>query len=348
MQLRRSTVALVAAIALAVSSAVVIAVPASPAGALEPFPPGDDQVRIFYDLVGPTCTDGGFAVTDVVVRYENIPDAEVTVERRIYRNGRLVESTGAYPVTVVGSTDDHLGGRAFTVGAVHPWSQAMLTRVVVDGEPTYLGGAVVSCTGPGEPPAEAEYERFALECGVEGLRPFPDVPADDGFCDDVAWARDWHITEGYADGRFHPTDPVSRQAMAAFLFRASDATVLFLCLGDPFPDVLASNPFCAHISWLFGQGIADGYADGTFRPAAPVSRQAMAAFLFRFTDPGGLPPVCMTDAFPDVPQTHPFCGEIKWLAATGISTGYADGTFRPAAPVSRQAMAAFLHRQAVR
>ena len=54
--------------------------------------------------------------------------------------------------------------------------------------------------------------------------------------------------------------------------------------------------------------------------------------------------VCATAPFPDVPTTSGFCGEIDWLADAGITEGYADGTFRPTAEVSRQAMAAFLHR----
>jgi hypothetical protein len=48
--------------------------------------------------------------------------------------------------------------------------------------------------------------------------------------------------------------------------------------------------------------------------------------------------------FPDVPEDHPFAEDIYWLAQTGVTTGYADGTFRPEEPVTRQQMAAFLHR----
>ena len=54
--------------------------------------------------------------------------------------------------------------------------------------------------------------------------------------------------------------------------------------------------------------------------------------------------VAVGGVFSDVPSDHPFRSEIDWLVDTGISTGYADGTFRPEAPVSRQAMAAFLQR----
>ncbi|MDZ7734278.1 MAG: S-layer homology domain-containing protein [Acidimicrobiia bacterium] len=41
---------------------------------------------------------------------------------------------------------------------------------------------------------------------------------------------------------------------------------------------------------------------------------------------------------------HVFADEIAWMAATGITEGFDDGTFRPGADVLRQAMAAFTHR----
>ncbi|WP_346843385.1 S-layer homology domain-containing protein, partial [uncultured Rothia sp.] len=51
-------------------------------------------------------------------------------------------------------------------------------------------------------------------------------------------------------------------------------------------------------------------------------------------------------AFKDVPTSHPFYKEISWLAASGITTGWADGTFRPDENISRAAMGAFLYRLA--
>ena len=48
--------------------------------------------------------------------------------------------------------------------------------------------------------------------------------------------------------------------------------------------------------------------------------------------------------FADVPSNHPFVDEVEWLAVSGVSTGYPDGTFHPSASVERQAMAAFLYR----
>ena len=175
------------------------------------------------------------------------------------------------------------------------------------------------------------------------------LPYRDGSQVDFAEAIDWFIAEGLTTddaAGFRPTAPVTRQAMAAFLHRYAEGSAAPAeCTTAPFTDVPVSHPFCAEITWLVEQGITTGYGDGTFRPAAPVSRQAMGVFLERFA---GAP---MTESqeceassgFSDVPNDSPFCQSIRWVTAeTGVSGGYGDGTFRPTAPISRQAMASFL------
>ncbi len=49
-------------------------------------------------------------------------------------------------------------------------------------------------------------------------------------------------------------------------------------------------------------------------------------------------------AFSDVDDVHPFFSEITWLVESGIADGYPDGGYHPGSPITRQAMAAFLHR----
>lgn len=110
-----------------------------------------------------------------------------------------------------------------------------------------------------------------------------------------------------------------------------------------FTDVEPGSTHATAITWLVDRGIARGYDDGTFRPTVGTTRQAAAAFLHRYA---GEPDVAMPGepTFSDVPASHPFAAEIEWLAATGLTEGYDDGTFRPGAATSRQAMAAFFHR----
>ncbi len=184
---------------------------------------------------------------------------------------------------------------------------------------------------------------------------FRDVPPSDTFWPDILFLSDSGVTTGYPDGTFRPLGSVTREATAAFLYRlytgddkipACDAAT-----ARRFTDVTATHPFCGAIEWLATQGIATGWTDGTFRPGEPVTREAMAAFLYRYTNVWNeTPPTPLTcdpakpRAFADVTVAHPFCGAIEWLAAQGISTGWSDKTFRPGLTIERQAMAAFLHR----
>ena len=173
---------------------------------------------------------------------------------------------------------------------------------------------------------------------------FADVPDSHTFADEISWLADSGTTTGYPDGTFRPGASVLREQMAVFLWRrAGEPAVSDLPATSPFVDVPTSHAFYRAIVWLADAGISTGYDDGTFRPGQPVLREQMAAFLHRFrsllaTPAGG------SGSFGDVPSSSTFRTQIQWLSASKISTGYPDGTFRPAQPVLREQMAAFLFR----
>ncbi|OOP64919.1 hypothetical protein BMF89_01945 [Arthrobacter sp. SRS-W-1-2016] len=183
--------------------------------------------------------------------------------------------------------------------------------------------------------------------GLRAIAPrqcnFTDVLVVDPFSSDMCWMSSVGISTGYPDGTYKATTPVARDAMAAFMYRLKGSPAYTPPTTSPFTDVAPTDPFYKEISWLSTNGIATGYPDGTYRPLDSVHRDAMAAFLYRLAgSPSYAPPA--TSAFTDVATTDPFYKEISWLASTGISTGYPDGTFRPGSPVNRDAMAAFMHR----
>ncbi|MCC5952749.1 MAG: S-layer homology domain-containing protein [Acidimicrobiia bacterium] len=171
----------------------------------------------------------------------------------------------------------------------------------------------------------------------------PDVASIHPFVEAIAALIDEEIATGDANGNFGPARVASRQAMAAFLWRRAGTPPP----GIPvvIPDVAGDHPFAPAIAWLVADGVAGSYDDGTFRPAAPASRQAVAAWLHRLVGESSDPGRCSEEGpFPDVPTGHPFCEAIAWAAATGVAAGYADGTFGPDRPLTRQAAAAWLHR----
>jgi acetyl esterase/lipase len=181
---------------------------------------------------------------------------------------------------------------------------------------------------------------------------FLDVPADAPFATDIGWMAALGIAGGYPGPVFEPARPVTRQAMAAFLHRLHDR--LAAPTGphpDPgFADVPPTSPFFEDIAWMAATGITTGFPGpspetATFRPDEPVTRQAMAAFLFRLDELlGGVNPAVPNPGFLDVGPTSPFFAEIAWAADIGLATGFPGPTYRPGSVVTRQAMAAFVHR----
>jgi secreted trypsin-like serine protease len=172
--------------------------------------------------------------------------------------------------------------------------------------------------------------------------PFDDVTFGHPFLTEIWALADTGVVGGYPDGTYRSSSPVTRQAMSAFLYRLAGQPTFVDPIEPTFTDVSPSHPFFSEIEWMAAEEISSGYDDGTYRPAAPVTRQSMSAFLHRYA---GAPDGPFPDpGFSDVSSSHPFFLEVTWMADSGVSTGYADGTFRPAASVSRQAMAAFLFR----
>ncbi|WP_235506053.1 S-layer homology domain-containing protein [Arthrobacter sp. Leaf337] len=174
-----------------------------------------------------------------------------------------------------------------------------------------------------------------------GIKTFSDVAATNQFYNEISWLSNNLITQGYADGTFRPGASINRDAMAAFLYRLAGSPAV-PANAPTFTDVAPSNQFYNEIRWLAAQGITTGYTDGTYRPLDPVNRDAMAAFLYRYNGKPAVPTTAPT--FPDVTTGNQFYNEIRWLAATAITTGYPDGTFRPVQPIARDAMAAFVYR----
>lgn len=119
--------------------------------------------------------------------------------------------------------------------------------------------------------------------------PFRDVPLDDPFYKSISWLSSSGITAGYSDHTFRTTNPVTRGSMAAFLYRTAGSPAYTPPSTSAFSDVKTTDTFYKVISWLASTGITVGYSDGEYKQARPVTRGAMAAFLYRFNNVNGAP-----------------------------------------------------------
>jgi uncharacterized repeat protein (TIGR01451 family) len=183
-----------------------------------------------------------------------------------------------------------------------------------------------------------EASAYAYVCDQD----FSDVATSSTFFLDVCWLVGEGVTTGFAGGTYRPSAVVTRQAMAAFLFRMAGEPEFDEPGTATFSDVTVASTFFTEVEWANSAEIITGFGGGLFKPGNPVTRQAMAAFMYRLADPVFTAPGTAT--FPDVGTGHPFFLAIEWLSSTGITTGFSDGNFRPDQNVTRQSMAAFLHR----
>lgn len=80
-----------------------------------------------------------------------------------------------------------------------------------------------------------------------------------------------------------PTGLGTPNGKAAFRSSESGTPPPPVC-APPFPDVPSGSPFCGDIARLKANNITTGNTNGTFGPATSISRQAMAAFLYRYAE----------------------------------------------------------------
>jgi DNA-binding beta-propeller fold protein YncE len=279
--------------------------------------------RLQLDEYGPgaqsVAVEGGTAVVAVQAEDKTDPGSVVFFQADGSINAEV--PTGALPDMVTFTPD---GSKVLTADEGEPASDYS-----VDPE----GSVSIVLAGPYRQVCEADT--------------FADVPEAQPFAEEIGWLVERCVTSGFEDGTFKPGSAITRQSAAAFLYRMSgspqgeDPT----CEEAAFPDVSSSHPFCGEIAWMVEQGITTGYEDDTFKPSSPVTRQSMAAFLYRLDGSvDGDDPTCEEAQLDDVGTGHPFCGEIAWMVGRGITTGFEDGTYRGGTAVSRQAAAAFFQR----
>jgi len=204
--------------------------------------------------------------------------------------------------------------------------------------------------GLGQATARAEAVRLASggdwRCSI-------DVTPSTKFLNEITWLGNSGVSTGWntpGGKEYRPFSNVERNAMAAFLYRFAGSPAVTLPSKSPFADVSPSSQFYKEIVWASQQGISRGWLEKngtqTFRPYEPITRAAMAAFLYRSAgEPAHANPA--VSPFLDITPSSKFYKEIAWLADTGITTGWSVSggkEFRSKNFTHRDAMAAFLYR----
>ena len=148
---------------------------------------------------------------------------------------------------------------------------------------------------------------------------------------------------GYADGTVRPNGKITRAEVATIFFRLldDDTRAKYWSSKNDFSDVSADKWYNNAVSTLSRMGVIGGYADGTFRPDAPISRAEFAKIAVSFTQNNGS---AVYNYFTDVKTTDWFAPYVTAAKDAGLIEGYSDGSFKPESKITRAEACAIVNR----
>jgi uncharacterized repeat protein (TIGR02543 family) len=157
---------------------------------------------------------------------------------------------------------------------------------------------------------------------------------------------DWLITDthpvyisGFSDGTFRPNANITRAQAAVMFYRLLKNPNVATTVS--FTDMNGDEWYAEAVYTLASLGVIQGYSDGSFHGGDTISRAAFTAIAIRLakeTVPDD------AERFSDVPAGHWARETIARASEYGWIGGYSDGTFHPAAPITRAAVTAIINR----
>ena len=175
--------------------------------------------------------------------------------------------------------------------------------------------------------------------------PFSDVSDDAWYADAVRYVYAHGLMRGTNDTAFSPDASTTRGMIVTILYRMEGAPSI--SERSSFADVPADRYDADAIAWAAANGIVSGYDDRTFGPDDPITREQMAAILYRYAGWKGYDVSANANlsAFADVNAVSRYALEaLQWANAAALVSGTSSTTLTPGAHASRAQVAAILTR----
>ena len=217
---------------------------------------------------------------------------------------------------------------------------------------TAADGTVIAVTDHADGTCSFKMPAKAVEIKVKFLpdaaslfESFSDLDPEAWYHDGVRFVLETGLMEGYGDGTFGPNDFASRAMIVTILYRLEGEPVIRSDM--PFSDVTESDWYARAVSWAESLGIVNGFEDGTFRPNDPVTREQLAAMLYRYAQYKGRGFRGLWSFrldFPDAADVSDWADEaMHWMVMQGVINGM-DGKLNPQGKATRAMLATMLMR----
>ncbi len=173
-------------------------------------------------------------------------------------------------------------------------------------------------------------EHFSAFMIMEQHLPFSDIATDDWFYEAISYAYVNNIMNGVSATEFSPNTATTRAMIWTVLARI-----------DGYQFTTEPNPWYAEAqTWAIANGISDGE-----NPLAEITREQFATMLYRYAAPAAITGQTMLAQFSDNANISEYAiAAMEWAVASGIISGYQDGTILPQGIASRAEIATMLMR----
>lgn len=186
---------------------------------------------------------------------------------------------------------------------------------------------------------DAEFVRSSL--------PFSDVSRGQWFYDYVAWAYNTGLMEGVSAGRFAPNSTTTRAMVVTIIYRLAGSPGVSGT--SDFTDVPAGAWYADAVTWAAKRGIVEGMTATTFDPNDAVTREELAAMLYRYAKHKGYDTSAAENtnilSYNDALSISEYAFEaLQWACGEGIINGTGAGSLEPGGSATRAQLAAMLYR----
>ena len=176
--------------------------------------------------------------------------------------------------------------------------------------------------------------------------PFTDVDTAKWYHLSVDYVLTHKIMNGVSSRAFAPNANLTRGMLVQILYNLE---------GKPkgtaanFPDVQADAWYAEAVGWAAANKVVTGYADGTFRPNAAVTREQAAAILYRYAQSKGIDVSVGENtnilSYVDVQQASEYAiPALQWAVGAGVLNGKNDSRLAPTGTATRAEIAAIMQR----
>ena len=182
---------------------------------------------------------------------------------------------------------------------------------------------------------------FKAETPAPVALPFTDVKSGNWFYDAVKYAYAQGLMTGTSATTFAPNGTMNRAMIVTVLYRLEKSPAV--TGASKFTDVPAGQWYSDAVAWAAANKIVNGYDETIFGPMNAVTREQMAAILFRYEQVKGLENVTLEEnlnRFPDQNKISAYAiPALQWAVGQKIINGNADGTLDPTGTATRAQVA---------